>query len=226
MKKQLIRLSVLSICLIFAMASFSAGVYAIDPIDLQADVSLSVSFRSGETAIPNAEFSVYQVADIDEFAAPTLAESFSAFSGELNGSTASEWDAVAQKLATFANDQKIQPSASGKTDSKGVASFSDGLTPGFYLVTCADTKYNDFTYTARPALVCLPNRDNSENWCYDVQMNAKAGEPKPNPKPPKPVPPTLPQTGLLWWPVPVLLFCGLLFVIFGLMRRKTSKNEE
>lgn len=36
----------------------------------------------------------------------------------------------------------------------------------------------------------------------------------------------LPQTGLLWWPVPVLLAAGLLFVLMGAMRRRNSKNEE
>lgn len=32
----------------------------------------------------------------------------------------------------------------------------------------------------------------------------------------------LPQTGQLWWPVPVLLCAGLLFIIVGLIRRKNS----
>lgn len=35
----------------------------------------------------------------------------------------------------------------------------------------------------------------------------------------------LPQTGQLWWPVPVLLCAGLLFVLIGLMRRRGSSHE-
>lgn len=33
---------------------------------------------------------------------------------------------------------------------------------------------------------------------------------------------SLPQTGLLWWPVPVLTACGLLCIVAGLIRRKGS----
>lgn len=40
------------------------------------------------------------------------------------------------------------------------------------------------------------------------------------------VPPKeLPQTGLLWWPVPVLLTAGMLFVLVGLIRRRGEKRE-
>ena len=37
--------------------------------------------------------------------------------------------------------------------------------------------------------------------------------------------PTLPQTGQLWWPVPVLLAAGLLFVVIGLIRRRGIRDE-
>ena len=33
---------------------------------------------------------------------------------------------------------------------------------------------------------------------------------------------TLPQTGLLMWPIPVLAGCGLLFFVFGLMKRRSN----
>lgn len=37
--------------------------------------------------------------------------------------------------------------------------------------------------------------------------------------------PGLPQTGQLWWPVPVLLLAGLLFVAIGLFRRRRTGDE-
>lgn len=37
--------------------------------------------------------------------------------------------------------------------------------------------------------------------------------------------PKLPQTGMLWWPVPVLLFAGLVLVLIGTIRRRGSYNE-
>lgn len=39
-------------------------------------------------------------------------------------------------------------------------------------------------------------------------------------KPTAPSNPTLPQTGQLWWPVPVLVAAGLLLVVLGLIRRR------
>ena len=46
------------------------------------------------------------------------------------------------------------------------------------------------------------------------------------PDKPTPAEPTLPQTGQLWWPVPLLLAVGLLFVAVGLIcrRRKDGKG--
>ena len=44
--------------------------------------------------------------------------------------------------------------------------------------------------------------------------------------PGNPTGPTLPQTGQLWWPVPVLLAAGLLLVIIGLLRRRGTDHEE
>ena len=46
------------------------------------------------------------------------------------------------------------------------------------------------------------------------------------PSPAKPGNPTLPQTGQLWWPVPVLLSAGLLLIVWGLIRRRSSKHEK
>ena len=43
--------------------------------------------------------------------------------------------------------------------------------------------------------------------------------------PDSPSNPDLPQTGQLWWPVPVLLCAGALFVVVGLIRRRGSKDE-
>lgn len=43
---------------------------------------------------------------------------------------------------------------------------------------------------------------------------------------PRPSVPTLPQTGQLWWPVPVLACAGLFFMILGLLRRRSEEDEE
>lgn len=48
--------------------------------------------------------------------------------------------------------------------------------------------------------------------------------PTPSPTPPPNYPPVLPQTGLLWWPVPVLAMVGMLLFAMGWARRR--RNEE
>ena len=44
--------------------------------------------------------------------------------------------------------------------------------------------------------------------------------------PTQPGKPSLPQTGQLWWPVPVLIAAGLLFVVIGLIRRRGVADEK
>jgi len=73
-----------------------------------------------------------------------------------------------------------------------------------------------------------PNPDNPDGWVKDGRPD-KNGPPNPdNPdgwvkdgRPTK----VLPQTGQLWWPVPVLLLAGLVLVVVGLARRKEDKYE-
>lgn len=50
--------------------------------------------------------------------------------------------------------------------------------------------------------------------------------PVPPSNPEKPTPPGLPQTGQLWWPVPVLLAGGLLLIMIGVIRRRGTGHEE
>lgn len=44
-------------------------------------------------------------------------------------------------------------------------------------------------------------------------------------KPTEPEKPSLPQTGQLWWPVPVLIAAGLLSIVIGLIRRRGAEDE-
>ena len=52
-------------------------------------------------------------------------------------------------------------------------------------------------------------------------------EPTPiSPSEPDEPEPNLPQTGQLWWPVPLLICAGLLFVIVGLVRRRGIDDDK
>ena len=45
-------------------------------------------------------------------------------------------------------------------------------------------------------------------------------------KPTTPTKPTLPKTGQLWWPVPILISVGLLFTVIGLVRHRGNADEK
>jgi hypothetical protein len=51
-------------------------------------------------------------------------------------------------------------------------------------------------------------------------------EPPSEPTVPPSPPPNLPQTGQLWWPVPLLFLMGIMCVIIGLVRRREDYYEE
>lgn len=79
-----------------------------------------------------------------------------------------------------------------------------------------------------PALVCLPGVDpKTGEWQHTAAVSPKfSWQPDPTPAPaPTPAPsdsnPKLPQTGMVQWPVPVLLIAGLALLVigYGVLRR-------
>lgn len=60
----------------------------------------------------------------------------------------------------------------------------------------------------------------------DEPASPPDGSDGPVPPPEQPDVPTLPQTGQLWWPVPLLLAGGLLLIVMGLLRRRGTGHEE
>ncbi len=67
--------------------------------------------------------------------------------------------------------------------------------------------------------VTVENRDG----VYAV-TNTWAAEPAPEPTPETPAAEKLPQTGTLWWVVPILAAGGLVLIVAGLLRRRTEED--
>ena len=65
------------------------------------------------------------------------------------------------------------------------------------------------------------------SYAAEIPDDPTPEAPRP-PDPAKPTPggPTLPQTGQVWWPVPLLLMTGLLLLAVGLFRRRTTGDER
>lgn len=232
MKRKNNKIYAVMLVLICVFMMLSTSAFAAGSLDTAKPVSLTVNFRYGETAVPNAQIFLYRVADMDNSATFTPSGDFAGYAGKINGlETADEWDALAADMVKYADKNSIEPDFVAITDKAGAAKFPEAgksMMPGLYLLVCNETWFNNGTYTARPCLVALPTlAEDSGAWQYDVSVNVKSGHtPEPTPVPtPTPTPePHLPQTGVLWWPVPVLLAVGLLFVILGVYVR--SKKAQ
>lgn len=130
---------------------------------------------------------------------------------------------LASNLADYSMNHRLS-GIEVNVSENGTAVFSD-LKPGVYMIAQTQPA-KDYT-VLNPFLVSIPLKE-GDTLVYDVDATPKAGTvteltPVPTPTPP-PSTPRLPQTGQLWWPVPVLAFCGLLLIVYGWSKRKNAEG--
>ena len=104
----------------------------------------------------------------------------------------------------------------------------DSLAPGLYVIS--QPKAADGYEPVAPFLVTVPFKGEDGKLQYDVDARPKvekARKSTPTPTPPvtKTPPPKLPQTGQLWWPVPLLVIAGLLFILAGWRRKRADSGK-
>ena len=111
-----------------------------------------------------------------------------------------------------------------------LAQFGDIQSPDLAVQKTAPAGYGK----TEPFLVSLPYLYEGE-YQYDVASEPKTDlerevPTKPTSPPTKPTPSSgggkLPQTGQLWWPVPVLTCGGLGCIVVGLLRRRRDGDED
>ena len=323
MNKRLISIC-LSLLLVFMLLPVSA--LAAGRIDLDQDVSLTITYQDHGTPLSGAVFNIYLVATVNAYGELETTEQFKIFNVDIPGKADDTWRALASTLEGYVLRDNIAATDSGKTDRNGQIAFPTGgkrLTAGLYLVLGERHTQDGYRYDATPFMVMLPSLDKENNvWSYDVADSPKfdrskipgssgddtitrkvlklwedKGQEKGRPEevivqllrdgkvfdtvtlnaannwrytwtaldngyswtvveketdnytvevtqegitfvvknthnedipdePPTPPKPTLPQTGQLWWPVPVLIAAGLLFVVIGLLRRRGAADEK
>lgn len=299
---------------------------AAENIDLNRDVSLTVSYRSGKKPLAGAKFDIFLVATVDKYNELTATKKFSQFNVNIRGKNDKAWRTLASTLKGYVLRDNISHTSSGKTDNKGLVTFpanGKSLKAGLYLVIGYRHTQDGYRYDPAPFMVMLPSADNENNaWDYGVTVNAKFDVSKipnntvddtisrkvmkvwkddgheaerPNKvtvqllrngkvydtvtlsfsnnwrhtwkkldnsyswtvvekqeeyytvevtqegntfvvtntydkstsnKPDGTTGNKLPQTGQLWWPVPMLIAVGLLFIIIGLLRRRGTTDEK
>ena len=193
--------------------------------------SITVNMRYDGKPLSGGELTLYPVGEVAEddgnysFAKTGRFTRWDGEFGDLENSAE-----IAESLAEFVKDNGIigthEPVKDGraKFDNDG-----EGLPQGLYLII--QTAPADGYYAVAPFLVSLPYHDGAE-YQYDVRAEVKTElekttETTPPTKPPeKPGKPgKLPQTGQLWWPVPVLVCAGLACIAVGLIRRRRGQDE-
>ena len=126
---------------------------------------------------------------------------------------------LAQNLAAKAAEAKL----TGITTSieKGEAVFVN-VKPGLYVVV--QNEASDGFEAMSPFLISMPKFENGV-YVTEVKADPKPSLKKEPEKPTKPADPTLPQTGQLNWPVPVMAVGGLALFVTGWMLYFKRKRE-
>ncbi|MBR5310919.1 MAG: Cna B-type domain-containing protein [Oscillospiraceae bacterium] len=171
--KKIKKILSLFLAFIIVFCSSPAVFAAAGNIETEKDSSLEIIFRHDEKAIPEAEFSVYLVANIDERGKYTVTEEFKDFNVNITGKNDEAWRALVSTLEGHVFKNKIEPAAFGKTDSEGVLKLT-GLKPGLYLVIGTPVSFEDFTYLPESAIIQIPTLDSENNvWDYDISIKPK-----------------------------------------------------
>lgn len=173
-------------------------------------------------AISDGKLSLYYVAEPDM----ENGDRFYQYTGDFADCTLPLGDLSDTELAGKLVKYAKKPVAEKVVPKNGFVKFS-GLEEGLYLVVQHKPANG---YTINPFLVTIPF-----DGKYDVNANAKAGEPAPT-EPPETTKPTTPgggggkppliQTGQLNWPVPVLAIAGMLLFAAGWVLVSTGKERH
>lgn len=136
--------------------------------------------------------------------------------------------ALAKGLADYAKGKGLSPLASKTIGSDGKAVFSD-LGVGLYLVV--QTKAASGYELVAPFLISVPMYEDGEySYAVDAAPKFSLSKKPVHEKPPEPTSSTgkttLPQTGQLNWPVPVLSVLGMCLFLLGWRLRLGGKRYE
>lgn len=310
MQKHIQRYLSIIVCILLLVLSVQQA-FAISSIDLTRKGAVTLTFCPDDEPASQVYFRLYKVADVTEKGEYVLTDDFNSYPLTFDDKENIDWRNIATTLTGYVAADGIEPTYDGKTNKDGKLSFND-TELGLYLIIGDPFDMNRTIYTPGSFMLALPDRDENDNWRYNIpaevkyssrpdsentdievikvwndnnssnrpdsvtidlydgsslmdsvvlnksnnwrytwsdvygaaqysvkEENAPSGyyvniEKKndtfviTNTKTDEPVkkPERLPQTGMLWWPVPFLAVAGILFVIIGLVRRKGNNYDE
>ena len=210
------------------LLGLSLTVYAAEAPDLSKKGSLTLTMVWDAEPLNSGSLTLYRIGNIENkentysFALlPQLQDS------QLSLENLKD-TALPQKLADLALQRELEPITAQIQN--GEAVFPE-LETGLYVLTQAQADACDGFEAIQPFLISLPHWDGN-TYIYDWKANPKVELEKTPAEPTTPLPtepkdPTLPQTGQLNWPVPVMAVSGLMFLLAGglLLGRKKVDSE-
>ena len=213
------------LALLFLLAlPLSAAAHAVPDESRNGHCSITVSMTYKGKAVRGGTLALYKVGDVAEDDGNYSFVPVEEIQADIPEFGDIESPDLAGRLAEL--EGKLTPVTSDPVtvDKDGNATFSD-LTFGLYLVV-QKTAASGYGKTA-PFLVSVPYLY-ADEYQYDVTSQPKTDlerEVKPTAPPSSGGGKKLPQTGQLWWPVPVLACAGLGCIAVGLFRRREARDE-
>lgn len=155
------------LCGLFLMIGNANTAFAAGPIEVDKDVSFTISYQDEENPIQGAKFDLYKVADVDAYAALTLTPEFDSYGISFADINQEDWNQYALTLKGYAQRDSIDAYTTVETDTDGNA--QSILKPGLYLVVGSMRTIGTDIYSATPFFAFLPGDNEKENvWDYEV----------------------------------------------------------
>ena len=223
MRKHVIS-GLLALLFLLALPLSAAAAHAVPDESRNGHCSITVSMSYKGRAVGGGTLALYKVGDVAEDDGNYSFVPVEEIQADIPKFGDIESPDLAGRLAAL--EGKLTPVTSNPVtvDRDGNATFSN-LTFGLYLVV-QKTAASGYGKTA-PFLVSVPYLY-ADEYQYHVTSQPKTDlerEVKPTAPPPTGGWNQLPQTGQLWWPVPVLACAGLGCIAVGLFRRREARDE-
>lgn len=225
MKKHLIS-ALLALLVLLCLPLSAAAAHPVPDESQDGHCSITITMTYKGKAVPGGTLALYKVGDVQEDDGNYSFVPVKAIQSDISEFGNIESSDLPGKLAKL--EKKLTPVTTKPVtiDKNGTVTFSN-LEFGLYLVV-QKTAASGYGKTS-PFLVSVPYLYKGE-YKYNVTSQPKTDlerEVKPT------TPPSsgggggkLPQTGQLWWPVPVLVCMGLGCIAVGLIRRREAGDES
>ena len=174
-----IAIALLLIAVIMVPVAYGMGAIDLGEIDVNAPCSIKIHYedKNAGYVIDDAIFSIYKVADIDEYGYVYVTDDFSMYNVNLLELDSDGLRDTAFTFEGLVDRDGLMPISSGVTDSKGNLTFPNNgntMTAGIYLITGRLTFKGTKAYISDPILVSLPAVDKTTGRCdYNLQIVPK-----------------------------------------------------